>query len=411
MQTGPDVLHTTDWTRTFHAHGSGADAPERLAPLLTGGTCERRHALDYLYGAILHQGTVYPATVPAALFVAGILDRPELDDLARDSVSEATGAAPCPLRRTLLGFLTEVADSAAVSPAPADATEATDAEPVAREPLPEDERARLLDAVLADDEEVWLEDGMAALMDRAAADLRAAAPALHEAVRPFLTCADPLTRIRAVEAAAATARLGDLALDLSGAADMAETRDEGAVIVLALGEHGADTTEFLTHADPAIRVCAALAPSQRGNPAATEELVAALAAPAEADEWFTTRPAFFPARVRFTLVRVLAERSTPEDAERLLPVLRTLASLTSVFVATEDAGPLLTLAFPPRSGNEAPRPPVRTPEELTGVQRDYLRVLADSDGFWHDRIANFRAALARLGLPQERDGLRTLIGA
>ncbi|WP_017569615.1 hypothetical protein [Nocardiopsis halotolerans] len=406
MQTGPDVLRSTAWDRTFHAHGSGADAPERLTPLLTGGTCERKHALDYLYGSILHQGTVYPATVPAALFVAGILDRPELDDLARDSISEAMGAAPSPLRQSLLGFLTDVADSAAAFAA------STDATPVARAPLSEDERVRLIDAVLADDadDEAWSEGGVETLMDEAADDLRAAAPALNEAVRPFLTCHDPLTRIRAVEAAAATARLGGLALDLSGAADMAETRDEGAVIVLALGECGGDTTEFLTHADPAIRACAALAPSQRDNPVATGELVAALAGPAEADAWFTTRPAFFPARVRFTLVRTLAERSTPEDAARLLPVLRALAPLTSVLTAAEDAGPLLALAFPPRDGDEKPPVRARNLEELTGVQRDYLRVLADSDGFWHDRIANFRVVLARLGLPGEREEVRALLG-
>ncbi|NYH54745.1 MULTISPECIES: hypothetical protein [Nocardiopsis] len=31
MQTGPDVLRTTDWTRTFHAYGSGGDTTGFLA--------------------------------------------------------------------------------------------------------------------------------------------------------------------------------------------------------------------------------------------------------------------------------------------------------------------------------------------------------------------------------------------
>ncbi|MCK9868358.1 hypothetical protein MRI28_01585, partial [Nocardiopsis dassonvillei] len=54
---------------------------------------------------------------------------------------------------------------------------------------------------------------------------------------------------------------------------------------------------------------------------------------------------------------------------------------------------------------------VADPAGLTAVQRDYLRVLADHDGFWDGRFANFLVVLARLGLPRERHGLRALLAA
>ncbi|WP_159945602.1 MULTISPECIES: hypothetical protein [unclassified Nocardiopsis] len=394
MQTGLDVLQNTAWDRTFHAYGSAADAPAHLLALAEGDDAARTRALDYLHSAILHQGTLYPATPPVALCVAGLLDRPSLGFPATGTIPRARGAAPVSPRAGLLEFLTDVAVSATV--------DATDAELAARAHLPGDERERLLRACASDDELAWLEPGAEALLCQAVVDLRAAAPALAGAVHPFLTHGDPLTRIRAVEAAGALARMGGLDLDLSGAADMAESRDEGAVIVLALGGTGGDTSEFLSHADPAIRACAALAPAQSGNPAATAELAAALADPAAADAWFTTRPALFGGHVRFTLVRVLAERSRPRDAERLLPVLAALAPLTSTFTAAADAGPLLSLAFAEGGPDGS--------ADLTGVQRAYLRILCDHEGFWDGRTVSFQVCLKQLGLPVDRAGIRALLG-
>lgn len=394
MQTGPDVLRDTDWTRTFHAYGSGADTPAHLALLLDGDAEGRTRALGHLYGALVHQGTVYPATVPAALFVAGILGRPALDAPTAHAFGDA---APAPLRRVLLGFLTDAAEGAL----PGATGEAATAGP----PAPA-ELDRVYAALGSDDEDeavqVWEEPVVDALMRGACDDMRAAAPALYASVHPCLTHADPGTRMRAVEAATAAAVLGGLDPDLSGAADMAETRDEGAVIVLALGRAGADTTEFLTHADPAIRACAALAPGQADNPAATDELVAALADPAGADAWFGSRPAFFAGHVRFTLARTLAERAAPGDAERLLPVLRAMVPLSSTRVGAGDVGQLLRVAFP-EGGAVADT-------GLSGVQRAYLGALLDNDALWEGRAAGFWAYLTRLGLPGDRGRIRALAG-
>ena len=391
MQIGLDVLHTTDWDRTFHAYGASGDAPGRLSGLLADDPDTLTRSLDYLYSAMLHQGTLYPATVPTVLFVAGLLERPDTGRPHPDP-----GAGTEPLRAALLGFLRDAAESAASGE--------TDAELAERARLSPAERERVVEAIRAEDDEVWEEPALEALTWQVVVDLRAAAPVLRDAVRPLLTCPDALLRSRAVEAAAAIAALGGLDLDLSGAADMAETRDEAAVIVLAKGEAGGDTSEFLTHADPAIRACAALAPALSGDPEATRVLVESLDDPQEADRWFGTRPAAFGGHVRFTLVGALAERAGPEDAERLLSVHRRMAALASAYTAEADCGPLLELAF-------SRTPGAGVPGEPTAVQRDYLRALLDNDDIWAGTVANFAVRLKALGLPMDREGVRALVAA
>src|SRR5260221_14281034 len=70
------VLEETDWGALSHAYGVAADAPSRLTGLLSGDPAACADAVGYLDAAILHQGSIYPATAPVALFVAGILSDP-----------------------------------------------------------------------------------------------------------------------------------------------------------------------------------------------------------------------------------------------------------------------------------------------------------------------------------------------
>ncbi|MCY9783260.1 hypothetical protein KIK06_05050 [Nocardiopsis sp. EMB25] len=389
MLTAPDILRDTDWDRTFHAYGSAADAPEKLAALLQDGPDALSKGMDYFHSAILHQGSVCPATPPAALFVAALLD-----DLVQGRW-EPKGADDAEERRlALLNTLRDVAEAATVDEPDAELAE------LAR--LSEAERREVLDAVLADDE-VWEEPALEALMWQVLIDLRAAAPTLLDAVRPLLTHTEPATRQRAVEAVSAIACLGRLEVDLSGAVGLVESRDEKAAIVLALGEQGHDVSEYLVHDDPAIRACAALAPSRKDDPAATRALVAALADPQEADRWFTVSPARFRGRVRFTLVHALADRSVPADAERLLPVFRTMAALATPLTAEADCAPLLRLAFPREEDGGAW---TGTPSD---VQRAYLAALVGNDDLWTGTVANFSVTLWWLGLPMGREGLRALV--
>ncbi|WP_116248575.1 hypothetical protein [Nocardiopsis sp. FIRDI 009] len=425
MRTGTDVLHTTDWPRLLQADGTADEVPEVLAAFLDSDEEGWRGALDHLYEQLLYDDGVYPATVPVALFVSGLLDHP-----VADAVPPWDGPWPRTLRGMLLEFLCDAARRARWDDSP-DAHLAAVAE--ADGGLVE-RFLRVLTDESEEDMEFWeMEEAHDALLARAALDLRAAAPLLHDAVRPHLTHGDRHVRQRAVEAAGEIAWLGGLDLDLSGAADLSGTRDEGAAIVLALGRNGRDTSEFLTHADPAIRACAALAPALRGNPAATEELAAALTRAEEVDAWFSVRPRCFGGPVRSALVWELGQRWRAEgrDAADLIPVARSVVSATGPDSLSEDLGALYGALF--RLGDGARW----SARNLSGVQRDYLRVLVDADRLWsraddgsevvrrvreavkddpgspHRRWldqGDLRRFLDALGLPRGRAGLRRLVG-
>ena len=408
MDPAPDILRTTDWSRTFHAYGPGTDAPKHLAALRAGRDSQAAAALGYLYSAVLHQGTVYPATPPAVRYVADLLSDPAADRRVHGVFDEATGAGAVPLRQHLLRFLADVAWSVAeVCGGYSDAELDALADPGERRGELDaflERMARGEDGDADDGEEIWEDPLLGTVMNTALRDLRRSAPALLEAVRPLLTHRERGVRQRAVTAAGALSRMGGgLALDLSGAADYAESRDEGAAIVLALAESGGDTAEFLTHQDPAIRACAALSPALSEDPAATAELRTALLDPAAADAWFGDRPGYFDGHVRFTLVSALVERSGPEDAADLLPVFRALAAVSSPFTAERDLEGLLRLALGGEEGNDVP--PLKAPTEL---QRAYLRAIVQSDGLWDSAIANFPLLLHRLGLSENRAALRGL---
>lgn len=402
MDTRAEILHSTDWSRTFHAYGPATDAPEFLAGLLSEKEEVREQALGYLNSAILHQGTVYPATPPAALFVAGLLTDPVSDLPVGDPF--AAGSPAEPLRLHLLGFLAATARAVAELSAGRSLSDLDGA-------ADPGERRGELDALLSGmadgdaegDEEIWEDPLLDSVFQAALRDLRRAAPALLGAVRPLLTHADGRVRQRAVTTSGALSRLVDAPVDLSGAADLAENRDEGAAIVLALVEGGRDTSAFVTHPDQAIRVCAALSEGLAGDPVALGELRAALVDPAAADAWFQDRPGYFSGQVRFALVAALVSRSGPEDAADLLPVFRALAAMAGPFTCEADLRGLLRLALGIEEGATASG--VGNP---TGLQRAYLGAVVDNDRLWGTGAANPALVLRSLGLPTDREALAAL---
>lgn len=83
--------------------GTAEDTPEHLTALLNPDQHVRSQALDHLHYAVHHQTTLYTATIPAALYVAGILP---------DSRTAWPVDLPGPMRAALLGWLGSVADQA-----------------------------------------------------------------------------------------------------------------------------------------------------------------------------------------------------------------------------------------------------------------------------------------------------------
>jgi hypothetical protein len=65
-------LDEIDWAALEHAYGPAEDIPHILRALATGSAEEAEEALYELWGNIWHQGSVYPATVPAVPYLARI---------------------------------------------------------------------------------------------------------------------------------------------------------------------------------------------------------------------------------------------------------------------------------------------------------------------------------------------------
>ncbi len=79
MQIGLRALDTTDWSKLHHAYGRAIDTPDLLRSFWKDdpGGCKR--AVGHLWSAVLHQSTLYTATGPAALVVAGLVNDPRLE--------------------------------------------------------------------------------------------------------------------------------------------------------------------------------------------------------------------------------------------------------------------------------------------------------------------------------------------
>ncbi|MFB6784800.1 hypothetical protein ACFCX0_48110 [Streptomyces sp. NPDC056352] len=102
------VLSATPWGDLEHAYGPAANVPEMLTGLLDPSEGVRSRALGALHSVVHHQNTLYTATAPAALYVAGILD----DERSLWSVKKNARSFPGPMRAELLGWLDSVANEA-----------------------------------------------------------------------------------------------------------------------------------------------------------------------------------------------------------------------------------------------------------------------------------------------------------
>ena len=80
-----DGLHDIDWASMEHAYGSAEEVPALLTALRSPDAGERHKALDRFYGAVHHQGSVYPPTAASLPF---------LFELAADGATPDRADAP-----------------------------------------------------------------------------------------------------------------------------------------------------------------------------------------------------------------------------------------------------------------------------------------------------------------------------
>lgn len=375
------ILEQTDWSRTFHAYALATDTPAALRSL-AGTEEEFASGMDHLWGSILHQGTVYPATAPAVRQVCALLG-----ELSPHRVLE------------LLRFLHETGLSAVVDVG-------TDADTWADEPLTEpteQELDALFGAMAADDLDAWSSPVLDYLWRRGIESLQTCGPDVTSAVMPLMRDADARLRSMVAAVLAAWSSLVDEPMRGTIAGELSVvpagiSRDELAARVLALGEVGFDVRGWLGHPDPAIRACAAIF---EDGPAATRELITALRDPAAADGWFSDRPAQFDGQVRFSLLPALLTRGLPFS--ELLPVAVAIARVAGQRTVNHDWGLLLDEAFDPDN-------PPASASDLDEPQREFLKALLANDQLWDPTNGNVRMALKSAGLPEFRDGIVALVG-
>ncbi|MFK0238739.1 HEAT repeat domain-containing protein [Streptomyces vinaceus] len=376
-----DLLLGTNWESLQHAYGSGEDIPAALCSLVDEDPEVRSEALAALDMSVLHQGSLYSVTAPAALFVAAILDH-------RMALAEHEGhfpwddGPPRSLLAALLVWLGQVAESAAYGEDPVrDRTDwqwAPWQDGTPREHGP-DERAAL----------------------HACREIR---PALYDAVEPFLSSPDPHVREAALGAAVPlltapglTDRVPQAATLLRARLGTVSGRRERASVARALGVWGMKTSDLLTDPDPAVRVCAALGPAQVDRVRALAVLLDALRDPQTTDGWFPEPLPGLDGWFRFTVLR--SALALAETFEEVAPVAIALVAAGGRSVVDFERGPILLKAF---AGGYYPARP------LSCAQRDLLRAFVDTDeatGGIGGNVLWFRAA----GLPDNREGIAALL--
>ncbi len=359
-----------------HAYGRATDTPRHLAALAGDDATARDEALSHLWSAIIHQGTPWTATPPAAIAVAALVGDPRLG-----------GAAHAELRANLLTFLAAVGQAAL---AHSDLGELAPPEGF-------DVEAALAAALSSDDElEIFGDEILGNVVyARAIQGCRDVCPTLLGTATDALADPDPRVRAaaaHAVGACAAPAGAPPLAERLDALAAAAGPT-ERAALVLAMGELGLHPRKHLHDPHPGVRACAALAPTLAADPAATAEILAALADPAATDRWFTQRPPQIRGHIRFTLIAAAVARV--DEPLQLLPAALAIAPIAGSYPG--DWGPLLHALFSGRTG-----------ETLSPAQRRYLRALVDNEKIWDPRNGTIGLVFRDAGLPHDREACRRL---
>ncbi|MGV9304017.1 hypothetical protein ACWDLG_11655 [Nonomuraea sp. NPDC003727] len=395
------VIEKTNWASLHHAYGDASDAPEALLALLSEDAERCGAALGYLDAAVLHQGTLYPATAPAALFVAAILDDPR-------TLIPCESALPWddrerPLRAALLEWLGSVAESASYWDDELDDDEDEDEDEDggddAGEIADEDEDDE------DDDEDAGADDEGGEGADgeiRAAEACQAIRRDLYVAVLPFLDDPDDAVRRAAFGAMGhlmlapeLTEFRGEQARRMQSLAHLG-TAEERAAAALTMGNWGLAPQAFLADPDPSVRAAAALAPALDPDPRALAEVRRALADPVAADGWFAEPLPQLDGMLRFALIKALLRRT--REFEEIVPEALAVARMTNAYTVESDWGPLLERAFP--AGHTSGRP-------LSTAQRRFLLAIADNDECWGS-VANPMIWFSRAGLPYDRESLRSL---
>ncbi|MGW4380442.1 hypothetical protein [Kitasatospora sp. NPDC004531] len=101
------LLDDTDWASLATARGTGESLPAALALIIDPDPAVRAAATEDALSEVTHQNSIYEATAPVALYIAAILNHPDIavDHLGHD-------ASGPPHRPTLVRLLEWLSDTA-----------------------------------------------------------------------------------------------------------------------------------------------------------------------------------------------------------------------------------------------------------------------------------------------------------
>lgn len=379
-------LPEVDWRALRHAHGRASDVPDLLRRVIAGGD-GAVEAMEDLYQHLHHQGSLYPATLPAV---------PHLVRTLRITAADAR------VRAGLLALLGGIAGAVARGiEGSEDASE----------------RARLLDGLAR----LW--DGADACRERLLGDPDA------EVRTDAAFALGLLCRVDHGPPTAREAALG--ALRASAEQDGDELARASAVFALGAALPASPDARPVLRAlvrDPdapeAIRVAAAIglveADPRAAEPAAVAVLVRTLSETPAADTPFRSPDGARSLRwirgwPRYRLVRILCAWSGSDEGRIRKVVGAVLAAVAQATPHTVDfdIAPVLEWAWPGRSvrtdivGGRLVREVPAPLTELTPLGRKVVRACLAAQ-IWGSRVGNVDLVFRSVGLPSDRAQLEAL---
>ncbi|WJZ02168.1 hypothetical protein [Corynebacterium freiburgense] len=358
-------LHNFDWASLKHAYGSADDALMYLQNLLGENPKNIEDSIDYLWDAIMHQGTFYSATVPVVRVLLHALAHKELADAAVDQVIDWLGEVANRVRNRPDG--SQIADAISYF-----ATLGID---------------------LSNQFDAQYDSQCIELAEYATQTLLQY-PANTHAITEWALLIPPAQRMHEVQTLVAHTLT------------RATTRVARIEALMDYHEVGGDISSYLDDSDIAVRASAALL---LFDDRATQVLIEAICGTEDPREWFPDiRPAQYndSAGVRDKLIHTLVQRNIPIDD--IVPVA--MHVLSQPYLTDEQVGPLLcvTLGLSLQEYWRLSAPPQKLPV-LSPNARKVLGVYAENDCVWNPHDGNHLHVRRQLGLPHDRQTLYRMI--
>ena len=359
-------IATVPWERLAHAYHRAWDAPEHLAIFISSTASDEalNKSIDWMWGSILHQGSIYSASTPVLWILIDLLaawpEHPAAESILRGV-------------QTVVDAIPDIPDSY------------------------DDECG----SPVEENEDYF----KACIVTRR--KLQALIRHSIPVVRASLNHSDGATRMAAVavglgalhalpEDAAPFMQLSDVVGD--------PQFDPGAWVsaAMVLGKLGHDFSTLLEHSDRRMRLAAAMSPSTLHDARSVAELASALSEPEWLEAHFPSGAAHLDMHLRLHVLAVLLDRVKPPDADNtVVDALCTLIRKRAHPYAVEvEWGRVLHWAFPerlvslPNMGRPAP-----LPEAPTQTQMLILRALCEKAEIWDPKNGNASLAFMRVQLP------------